>query len=385
MAPPPIIFVHGRFTQPTAYTTQDHIPATHTRRGVKDKHPSKKFTTAHSGNSQLPSVRMGSIEKTMNAVQYYGQRDVRLEQVPLPGPVKPGWVRIAPKFCGICGTDLHEYVSGANLIPTPGHPHPITGETLPLTLGHEFSGVVEEVGEGVTHVKKGDNVCIQPTLWDDSCNSCKRGLVNCCDGNGFLGLSGWGGGMSELTNAPAAAVKPLPPNVSLEVGALVEPLAVGWHAVKISPFKEGDTALVLGGGPIGLAVIQALVSKGCEKIIVSEVAKKRRDFAIHFGAHAVIDPTTTDVVAEVERLTDGHKVDVAYDCAGVQVAVDSAFKALKTRGMLVNVAVWKGKASLNMNDLVFRERAYMGGKPRPFCLRLQPPRPQPGPKSPGLY
>lgn len=303
---------------------------------------------------------MGSAEKTMNAVQYYGQRDVRLEQVPLPGPVKPGWVRIAPKFCGICGTDLHEYVGGANLIPTPGHPHPITGETLPLTLGHEFSGVVEEVGEGVTHVKKGDNVCIQPTLWDDSCNSCKRGLVNCCDGNGFLGLSGWGGGMSELTNAPAAAVKPLPPNVSLEVGALVEPLAVGWHAVKISPFKEGDTALVLGGGPIGLAVIQALVSKGCKKIIVSEVARKRRDFATHFGAHAVIDPTTTDVVAETERLTDGHKVDVAYDCAGVQVAVDSAFKALKTRGMLVNVAVWKGKASLNMNDLVFRERAYMG-------------------------
>jgi threonine dehydrogenase-like Zn-dependent dehydrogenase len=295
-------------------------------------------TSTYTRTSYLRSLNMGSAHKTMNAVRYYGQRDVRLEQVPLPGPVRPGWVRVAPKFCGICGTDLHEYVSGANLIPTPGHPHPITGETLPLILGHEFSGVVEEVGEGVTHVKKGDNVCVQPTLWDDSCNSCKRGLVNCCDGNGFLGLSGWGGGMSELTNAPATAVKPLPANVSLEVGALVEPLAVGWHAVKISPFKEGDTALVLGGGPIGLAVIQALVSKGCNKIIVSEVAKKRRDFATHFGAHAVIDPTTTDVVVETERLTDGHKVDVAYDCAGVQVAVDSAFKALKTRGTLVNIA-----------------------------------------------
>lgn len=303
----------------------------------------------------------GTTTTTMNAVRFYGQHDIRLDKVPLPEPVQPGWVRIAPKFCGICGTDLHEFTSGANLIPTPGHPHPLTGETLPLTIGHEFSGVVEAVGEGVTHVKAGDNVCIQPTIWCSGCRSCRRELVNCCDGNGFLGLSGWGGGMSEATNAPASAVKLLPDNIPLDVGALVEPLAVGWHSVSISPFKEGDSALVLGGGPIGLSVIQALVSKGCQNIIVSEVAKRRRQFATEFGAHHVIDPTTTDVVSEVEKLTGGLGADVAFDCAGVQVAVDSAFKAIKARGTLVNVAVWKSRASLNMNDIVFRERAYMGG------------------------
>lgn len=302
---------------------------------------------------------MGSVA-TMNAVQFYGQRDVRLQKVPLPDPVKPGWVRIAPKYCGICGTDLHEFLGGANLIPSPGHPHPLTGETFPLTIGHEFSGVVEEVGEGVTHVKKGDKVCIQPTIWDGDCRSCKRGLVNCCDGNGFLGVSGWGGGMSEHTNAPAEAVKPLPDNISLEVGALVEPLSVGWHAVSVSPYREGDTALILGGGPIGLSVIQALVSRGCKNIIVSEVAKRRREFATSFGAHHVIDPTVADIVAEVEKLTDGLGADVGFDCAGAQVAIDSAFRAIKARGMLVNVAVWEKRASLNMNDLVFRERAYMG-------------------------
>lgn len=302
---------------------------------------------------------------TMNAVRFYGQRDIRLDKVPLPPPVQPGWVRVSPKFCGICGTDLHEYLGGANLIPTPGHPHPLTGETLPLTIGHEFSGVVEEVGEGVTHVKPGDKVCIQPTLWCNGCRSCKRDLVNCCDSNGFLGLSGWGGGMSESTNAPAAAVKPLPDNISLEVGALIEPLAVGWHSVSISPYKEGDSALVLGGGPIGLSAIQALVSKGCKNIIVCEVAKRRREFATQFGAHHVIDPTVTDVVAEVEKLTGGLGADVGFDCAGVQIAVDSALKALKARGTLVNVAVWEKRASLNMNDMVFRERAYMGGKSSP--------------------
>lgn len=177
-----------------------------------------------------------------------------------------------------------------------------------------------------------------------------------------LRCPGWGGGMADFTTAPARSVKPLPDNVSLEVGALIEPLAVGWHAVAISPYKENDSVLVLGGGPIGLSVIQALVGKGCKNIIVSEVSRQRRKFAQEFGAHHVIDPTSQDVVAEVERLTDGQGADVGFDAAGVQVAVDTAFKAIKARGMLVNIAVWEKRATLNMNDIVFRERAYMGGK-----------------------
>lgn len=127
----------------------------------------------------------------MNAVRFHGQKDLRFEKVPVP-ETKPGWVKVRPKFCGICGTDLHEYLGGANLIPSDT-PHPITGETAPLTMGHEFSGIVEEVGDGVTHVKKGDRVCIQPTIYEGDCRACKRGLVNCCDKNGFIGLSGWGG------------------------------------------------------------------------------------------------------------------------------------------------------------------------------------------------
>lgn len=296
----------------------------------------------------------------MNAVRYYGQKDLRFEKVPVP-ETKPGWVKVRPKFCGICGTDLHEYLGGNNLIPSDT-PHPITLETAPLTIGHEFSGIVEEVGEGVTHVKKGDRVCIQPIIYEGDCRACKRGLVNCCDKNGFIGLSGWGGGMADFTTAPASAIKLLPDNVSLEVGALIEPLAVGWHAVAISPYKDGDSVLVLGGGPIGLSVVQALIGKGCKNIIVSEVSRQRRAFASQFGAHHVVDPTAKDVVEEVERLTNGQGADVGFDAAGVQIAVDTAFKAIKARGTLVNIAVWEKRSTLNMNDIVFRERAYMGGK-----------------------
>lgn len=187
----------------------------------------------------------------MKALRFHGKGDLRLEEIAVPS-CGAGQVKVAPKFCGICGSDLHEYLGGANLIPKDGEPHAITGETLPIVMGHEFSGVVEEVGEGVTKVKKGDHVAIYPLISDGDCNSCELGLDNCCDKNGFVGLSGWGGGMAEFLVVPERLVEPLLPNVSLELGALVEPLAVGWHAVVISPFKETDTVLVLGGGPIGL-------------------------------------------------------------------------------------------------------------------------------------
>lgn len=220
--------------------------------------------------------------------------------------------------------------------------------------------MVEEVGEGVEHIKQGMNVCVQPSIYDGDCRACVRGLVNCCDKNGFVGLSGWGGGLSEHIVLPESAVKPLPDNVSLELGALVEPLAVGWHAVGISPYKEGDSVLVLGGGPIGLAVVQILVAKKCQNIIVSEVASRRREFAQQFGAHHVIDPTKVDVVEEVARLTDQQGADICFDAAGVQIAVDSAIKAIKARATLVNIAVWDKRVTLHMNDIVFRERNYMG-------------------------
>ncbi|KEY64143.1 hypothetical protein S7711_03437 [Stachybotrys chartarum IBT 7711] len=280
-----------------------------------------------------------SVSQTIKALRYHGQKDIRLDTIPAP-VVSPGKVLIAPKFCGICGTDLHEYLSGANLIPKPGHPHPITNETYPLTIGHEFSGEVLDVGEGVTTVRKGDR--------------------NCCDRNGFIGLSGWGGGLAETTVAPESAVKKLPDNVSYEVGALIEPLAVGWHSVDISPYREGDSALVLGGGPIGLAIIQVLRGRGCKNIIVSEVSSKRRDFALKFGAHHGIDPINEDIPKRVKELTGGLGADVGFDAAGVQVAVDTAFVALKARGTLVNIAVWDKKAQLPMNEVVFRERSYMG-------------------------
>lgn len=208
---------------------------------------------------------------TMKAVRFHGAKDIRIDEVPIP-ELRPGWIKVKPAYVGICGSDLHEYLDGPHIIPPAGSKHSMTNECLPITLGHEFSGVVEEVGSGVTGFAKGDKVCVQPTIYDGSCAACKRGLTNSCASFGFIGLSGWGGGMGQFTCAPADYVKKLPSDMPLEIGALIEPLAVAWHAVETSPFKKGDSVLVLGGGPIGLSVILALLAKGCTNIIVSEVS-----------------------------------------------------------------------------------------------------------------
>jgi threonine dehydrogenase-like Zn-dependent dehydrogenase len=136
-------------------------------------------------------------DDTMKALRFHGQRDLRFEDIPVPA-VGKGQVKIRPAWVGICGSDLHEYLGGPGLCPTT--PHPITGETVPLTFGHEFSGPIEEVGEGVNDYKPGDRVAVQPIIYDGTCGSCEAGLHNCCWSNGFVGLSG------EYGTGPVAEV-----------------------------------------------------------------------------------------------------------------------------------------------------------------------------------
>ena len=135
---------------------------------------------------------------------------------------------------------------------------------------------------------------------------------------------------------------------------------MAWHAVNMSPFKKGDSVLILGGGPIGLAVIQVLKARGAEKIILSEMAQRRKEFAKDFGAHYVLDPYKDNVVARVKDICDGQGANVAFDAAGVQAGLDQAMQAIRARGTLVNIAVWDKPATIIPNWLCFREKKYMG-------------------------
>ncbi|KAG7055909.1 hypothetical protein JMJ77_0008360 [Colletotrichum scovillei] len=265
---------------------------------------------------------------------------------------------IAPAFVGICGTDLHEYLGGPNFCPSSRHP--VTGDQIPVTLGHEFSGIIKEIGSDVKqeHLKIGLPCAVQPTIYCGKCAACKAGAENACHTGGFIGLSGWGGGLSEAVSVPADQVFPLPEGIPLELGALVEPLSVAWHAVSATTVTSESNVLVMGGGPIGLAAVLCLKAKGVSNIMVAEIATARQKFAKEFGAAHIIDPKSQDVMEEVMKITGGIGADVTLDCAGVPASVKAACMAVKTRGTVINVAIWEKEIPFNPNWVTWRESSY---------------------------
>lgn len=184
------------------------------------------------------------------------------------------------------------------------------------------------------------------------------GAENVCYSGGFIGLSGNGGGLGDSVVVPERAVLRLPDHIPLDVGALVEPLSVAWHAISATPLSKDSVVLVLGGGPIGLAIVQCLVAIKVKKIIVSEVSSSRQRFAREFGAHHVVDPKTYDTVAISKQLSGSDGPDVVFDCAGVPASIKSACAAVKARGTVVNVAIWEKDVPFNPNALVFKEAQY---------------------------
>ena len=174
---------------------------------------------------------------------------------------------------------------------------------MQIVIGHEFSGTVAEIGSMFPHsldLQIEDKVAIQVTVFCKKFGPCKQGLFNCCLSVGFIGLNGGGGGLSYFVCLDPGFVSKLPKDLSLEVGALVGPLAIAWHAVDQLRFGQcpEDTAevLVVGAGPIGLGVIQSLVARGINVVIFAEVAEERQKLAVHFGAAHIIDPSKTDLV-----------------------------------------------------------------------------------------
>ncbi|KAF2797365.1 sorbitol dehydrogenase [Melanomma pulvis-pyrius CBS 109.77] len=291
----------------------------------------------------------------MRAARYFGKEDIRVEDVD-EEKCGEGQVRVAPSYVGICGTDLHEYLGGPTFAPIT--PHPLTHDTIPITLGHEFSGIITEVGKGATAFSVGQHVVIQPTLACGTCYACKNDIENVCYTGGFIGLSGGGGGLSDSVVVPEGSVLRLPENIPLDIGALVEPLSVAWHAISAAPHTEDATVLVLGGGPIGLAIVQCLRALKTKTIIMSEVSKSRQQFAREFGAHHIVDPKTSDAVAISKELSGGDGPDIVFDCAGVPASLTTACQAVRAKGTVVNVAIWEKAIPFQPNMLVFKEAMY---------------------------
>ena len=289
----------------------------------------------------------------MRAARFHGPKDIRIENVPEP-ILRPGTVALDVAWCGICGTDLHEYLEGPIFIPPTGHPHPLTHEEEPVTMGHELSGTITALGEGVSDLQVGENVVVEPYFVCGECAPCKAGNYNLCTSMGFIGLAGGGGGLSEHMVVERRWVHPIG-DIPLDRAALIEPLAVGHHAFVRSGAKSGDVALVGGAGPIGLLLAAVLKAEGLT-VIISEVAQARKDKArsTHVADH-VIDPVEEDLVARMQELTAGTGADVCFECTSVNAVLDQLIDAVRPAGVIVNVSIWGAPATIDMQKIVLKE------------------------------
>ncbi|EME85267.1 uncharacterized protein MYCFIDRAFT_193622 [Pseudocercospora fijiensis CIRAD86] len=272
----------------------------------------------------------------MKAAQFYNNHDIRIEDVPEPIPGE-GQVVVDVEWCGICGSDLHEYLLG-----------PLTTTTTPTTLGHELCGRVRNP-PSTSKFHDGDPVIIDPRILCKTCPACKSGSTAACYNLGYIGGGGGTrfGGFGEKVVVEEESVHKLPEQIGLEDAAVLEPLVIVNHAVKVSGVKRGEwgekSVLVVGGGPIGFGVLLILRAMGAGKVFVSEPAEMRRRQVREFcGEEGVINPLEEDVATRVkEQTVEKRGVDVVFDCAGVKAGLDSAMEALRFEGLYVMVAGWE--------------------------------------------
>ncbi|ORY17469.1 chaperonin 10-like protein [Clohesyomyces aquaticus] len=292
----------------------------------------------------------------MKAAQFFGARDVRVQDVPNPEP-REHEALVAIEWCGICGSDLHEYLLGPLVVPTKERPHPLTGEHLPTTLGHEFCGRIISAPDG-SNLSPGQAVMVDPRIYCSKCTRCNVSSTNACVSWGFKGYSGSGGGFSESVAIDAKLCYPLPDSVDLSLAALIEPLAVAWHAVALTGVPDPEWAdqsvLILGGGPVGIAHIYVLRAKGCKRIYVSEPTSTRaaqnKDIA-----DLVLNPIKENIGDRCRELTGGDGVDLVVDCAGIQKGMDAGMDAVRYKGMYMNVAAWETPMVVPVVSLMLKE------------------------------
>ncbi|KTT83088.1 2,3-butanediol dehydrogenase [Mammaliicoccus sciuri] len=268
----------------------------------------------------------------MKAAVWYGQKDVRVEERTTK-ELQSNQVKVKVSWAGICGTDLHEYLEGPIFISTD-KPDPFLGQKAPVTLGHEFAGVVEDIGSKVTKFNKGDRVVVNPTV----SNHKKEENIDLYDGYSFIGL-GSDGGFAEFTNVPEENVYKLPNNVSDKEGALVEPTAVAVQAIKEGNVLFGDTVAIFGAGPIGLLTTIAAKAAGASKIFVFDLSEERLKKAKEVGATHTINSGESNPVDVINKHTD-NGVNVSFEVAGVAPTFKSAIDVTKPRGTVVIVSIF---------------------------------------------
>ena len=266
----------------------------------------------------------------MRAAVLYRPGDLRIEERPKPSP-KTGEALVRVEVCGICRSDYHYWKHGR------------IGEFVvrePLILGHEASGVVEEVGEGVANLKPGDRVVIEPGVPCLRCRYCRTGRYNLCPSVRFMGTPPVDGAFVEYVAWPADFLYKMPPNMTFEEGALIEPLSVAVHAVKRARMEPGSTVAIFGAGAIGMVTLEAVKAVGASKIFVVDVDDWKLDAALKRGADVAVNARREDPVEAVKRETGGEGVDFVFEASGAVKASYQSVKVVRRGGVVTLVGLY---------------------------------------------
>jgi len=283
----------------------------------------------------------------MTAATYNGSRTFGTAE-PVSVPPRAGEVQIAVSYTGLCGTDLHIF-----------HGDMDARVSMPAIIGHEMSGVIAAVGEGVTNLAIGQPVTVMPTLSCGECAACRRGHSHICHKLDFVGIDS-AGSLQNYWNVPAKIVVALPGDLALDEAALIEPTAVAVHDVRRSRLVAGEFVVVIGGGPVGQLIASVALQRGARVVLV-ELDPARRAIAQEWGINA-IDPREQDLVDLVVEETDGAGADVAFEVSGSAAGVNSAVEALTTRGRLVMVAIHPKPKEIDLHRFFWRELEMFGAR-----------------------
>jgi threonine dehydrogenase-like Zn-dependent dehydrogenase len=275
---------------------------------------------------------------------------LRTELQDRPKPeVGVGDVLVKVEYCGICGSDIHSYRNGSPTVPG-------------TVMGHECSGVVAKVGSGVKGVGFGDQVVVKPFAQCNECYWCQRGQYSLCPTqlDNAIGLSPeCDGAFAEYVRIqhPEEMLFKLPPNVSLKDAPLVEPLATSLHSVRLSRFKPGDSAVVIGAGAIGMGVLQFLKLGGAGKIIVLEISEEKASICRKLGADVVLNPNCEreGLQEEIQNLTDGIGADIVYECAGVPFSFKNSINFVRRGGQVMFVGVVEKEVPISNLEIIIKE------------------------------
>jgi len=283
----------------------------------------------------------------MLTAQYTGNRTITVAELP-PTPPARGEVQIRVAYTGLCGTDLHIL-----------HGNMDARVTTPLTFGHEMSGTIAAVGEGVTGWSIGDAVTVMPLDWDGTCPACLAGNQHICQNLNFIGIDS-PGSLQELWNVPAEVLVALPAGLRLDHAALVEPVAVAVHDVRRANLQPGQKAVVIGGGPIGVLIASVAREFGGDVVVIELDANRRAQIdALGF---TTLDPRETNQVDWVTEWTGGAGADVVFEVSGAAQAVLGATDLAKVRGTLVVVAIHPVPREINLQRLFWRELSILGAR-----------------------